>query len=132
MLGISVSKGTSRLVFLLSQKYALKIARPRLREAWHYKRCQEVLEGIKANMSERKRWESSKDKRLCPILFCDYFGIVVVMPYARPLTDEEFHDLEYKYIMEGSHAFGRVHHGDFKRENYGMLGNQIVKIDYEE
>jgi hypothetical protein len=53
------------------------------------------------------------------------------MPYARPLTDAEFEALELQYILEGFSPFGRVHHGDFKRENYGMLGDRPVKIDYE-
>jgi hypothetical protein len=53
------------------------------------------------------------------------------MPYARPLTDDEFEKLEREYIEEGASPFGRIHTGDFKRENYGMLGDQCVKIDYE-
>src|SRR6516165_12101950 len=61
MLGVSVQKGTSRWVFLVNQKYALKIARGRLREAWYYRRWQEILEGIKANKAESRKWKASQD-----------------------------------------------------------------------
>ena len=62
------------------------------------------------------------------IFYSDRFGFVVVMPYARPLTDREFNQLEGEYILEGGLSLGRVHEGDFKRENYGMLGDRWVKI----
>jgi len=91
-----------------------------------------MLEGIKANRNERRRWNESRDVRLCPILFADAWGFFVVMPYARPLTDDEFRDAELEYIMDGARMFNRTHPtGDFKRENYGIHDNKVVKIDYE-
>lgn len=54
------------------------------------------------------------------------------MPYARPLTDDEFAPIELEYIADGASMFNRTHVGrDFKRENYGMLADRPVKIDYE-
>lgn len=53
------------------------------------------------------------------------------MPYARPLTDEEFAKLEEEYLEEAVRPFAPRIHIDFKRENYGMLGDYWVKIDYE-
>lgn len=129
---MTVRKGTARRVILIGHRYAVKIARLRLRNAWHYRRWRETLEGLNANRHEREKWKASRDVRLCPILFSDTLGIIVVMPYARALTDEEFEKLEVEYIVERSHIFGKAHHGDFKRENYGMLGDRVVKVDYEE
>jgi hypothetical protein len=129
---IRVCHGTARLVFLINQRYAVKIARLRLYDAWYYRRWRELLEGVKANKAERQRWKASQDVHLCPVLFSDILGVFVVMPYARPLTDKEFGDLELEYIIEGARAFGRVHHRDFKRENYGMLHDRTVRIDYED
>jgi hypothetical protein len=54
------------------------------------------------------------------------------MPYARPLTDDEFAIIELEYIEDGVSMFNRTHVGrDFKRENYGMLADRPVKIDCE-
>jgi hypothetical protein len=54
------------------------------------------------------------------------------MPYARPLSDDEFSIIELEYIADGASMFNRTHSGrDFKRENYGMFRDRPVKIDYE-
>jgi hypothetical protein len=90
-----------------------------------------MLEGFHANLKERRKWQQSHSEHLCPILLSDSLGLFVVMRYARPLTDGEFEKLEREYIEEGASPFARIHSGDFKRENYGMLGDQRVKIDYE-
>ena len=50
------------------------------------------------------------------------------MPYARPLTDDEFAIIELEYIANGASMFNRTHvGGDFKHENYGMLADRPVK-----
>jgi hypothetical protein len=97
-----------------------------------------MLEGFHANLKERRKWQQSSTEQrtvlhLCPILLSDSLGLFVIMPYARPLTDEEFTKLEEEYIEEAGRLFApRIHTGtDFKRENYGMLGDFWVKIDYE-
>jgi hypothetical protein len=127
---VILRKGTARWVFLTKQ-YALKLPRLRLYYAWKSKSWRSSLEGFHANLKERHKWQQSHSAHLCPILLSDHFGLFVVMRYARPLTDEEFVKLEYEYIIEGASPFGRIRSGDFKRENYGMLGNQCVKVDYE-
>jgi hypothetical protein len=54
------------------------------------------------------------------------------MSYARPLTDDEFAIIELEYITDAVSMFNRMHVSrNFKRENYGMLADRPVKIDYE-
>ena len=127
-------KGSARRVLLICRKYAVKIACFRLREAWRWRKWREIFEGFKANRSERQKWKSSHDACLCPILWADKLGVFVVMPYARPLTEEEFSDLERKHTIQRASALssGKADNGDFRRVNYGMIREKVVKIDYEE
>lgn len=110
----------------------MKVARVRLRKSWRYRRWREILEGLNANRYEREKWKASRDACLCPILFSDVIGIIVVMPYACPLTEEEFEKLELEHIMKRAGTLWGARYGDFKRENYGMLDDRAVKVDYEE
>lgn len=127
----SIHKGTARLVFIIG-KYAIKIARTRLCDAWHYRRWGELVEGVKANLSERRAWNDSHDPSLCRVLFADRRGLVLIMPYASPLTDDEFMKLELEYITTSARTFNRASFfTDFKRENYGILNKRTVKVDYE-
>jgi hypothetical protein len=109
----------------------VKLARLRLRAAWQSRSWGPLLEGFRANLKERDVWRQSRAAHLCPILLSDRLGFFVIMPHARALTDDEFESLSNEYIEEGARSFGRILSGDFKRENYGMLGEQRVKIDYE-
>jgi hypothetical protein len=53
------------------------------------------------------------------------------MPFARPLSDQEFLDLLMKDAETPSNPFlPNPGGGDFKQSNYGMLDGRIVKIDY--
>ena len=130
MVALTMRKGTARRVFL-TKRYAVKLVRLRLRAAWQSRSWGLLLEGFRANLKERHAWRQSHAEHLCPIVFSDRLGFLVIMPYARALTDDEFESLSNEYIEEGARSFGRVLSGDFKRENYGMLGEQRVKIDYE-
>lgn len=108
------------MVFVYDQQYAVKIPR------WHA-----VQEGLRANLHERWEWQQTHAEHLCPIILSGSFGLFLVMPYARPLTDQEYDALEEDYINEGAIQFGRKLSGDFKRENYGILDDRRVRIDYE-
>ena len=64
------------------------------------------------------QWEG----RLCPILYADRFGLVVVMRRARvPVDPAEFMALEPPYPDTT---------GEPKPENFGWLDDQIVEVDY--
>jgi hypothetical protein len=106
-------------VFVLKQKYAVKIPRRRL-----------FQEGLRANLHEQETWRQSRADHLCPILLAGPFGLFSVMPYARPLSDAEYNTLENDYLNEGG-LFAQKLKGDFKRENFGMLDGRRVRLDYE-
>jgi hypothetical protein len=127
-------KWTTRRVFL-TKRHALKLPRLRPYAAWKSRSWRSMLEGFHANLMERRKWQQSSTERrtqlhLCPILLSDSLGLFVIMPYARPLTDEEFAKL-WEESIELESPFAERIHTDFKRENYGMLGDCWVKVDYE-
>lgn len=122
--------GTMRRVWL-TRRYAIKF--PRIRFATFRDEIREgtFLEGFRANQQERQRWLGSRDRRLCPVLWGDPLGFFLVMPLARPLTDAEFVELEWRYVNEGALAAPlRFYHDDFKRANYGVVDGEIVRFDY--
>ena len=123
MFGISIKCGAHRLV-LLTKGHALKIPR-----------ASALRDALRGNRSERNIWKNATlDARLClcPIVWGDWCGFVVLMPHARCLTDEEYDELCRKDLETITNPFLPDHNTDFKRSNYGVYKGRIVKIDYEE
>jgi hypothetical protein len=119
-MGWEFRQGTMRWVVLTS-RYAIKIAGVRPMTFRLELAQGTVLEGFRANRQERRRWLSFPEPRLCPVLWGDRFGIMLVMERAHPLEDREFAELEMRYISEGSFSGHHFYLGDMKRENYGTL-----------
>src|SRR5690349_14864457 len=94
--GLTMRKGTARRVFL-TKRYAVKVARLRPYVAWRSRSWRSLLEGFRANLKERHTWQRSHAGHLCPIWFSDWVGFLVIMPYARALTDDEFENLINEY-----------------------------------
>lgn len=112
--------GTTRLVVVLGG-YALKFARGRT--------------GRLCNLFEARTWnETTAERRLilCPVLACDPLGVVLVMPAATPLSEEEaearreadtFPDWDY-WPGDPSEPF------EYKASDWGMLNGRLVALDY--
>ena len=64
-----------------------------------------------------------KWSNLCPVLFADPFGFLVVMPRAvQPVTTEEAHD-----------AFGDDYPSitsETKAQDFGRIGSVVLALDY--
>ncbi len=118
MCRISCVRGAHRQVFL-TKSYVLKVPR---RDA--------VSSGRRANRTETDTWKTTHNKDLCPVICGSASGWFIIMPFARPLTDEEFDEFLEKDAQTTSSPFIPNYGSDFKRSNYGMLNGQIVKIDY--
>ena len=75
------------------------------------------LNGLLANLQESFRWKTTKDKRLCPVLFSLPFGILVIMPYASPVKKVNYNKFNGLPL-------------DLHVTNFGKYKNKIVLIDY--
>lgn len=65
---------------------------------------------------------------LCPVVFHVPGGILVAMRRARPLTDAEWHTIEWQEpdVFSGGLKV-RIEH---KRSSWGVVANQLVAVDY--
>ena len=76
MLLIELRHGASRLVFLVGG-VALKF--PCIKRKSVLTRWGQVQQGRNCNRAERAAWRAGKFPHLCPILWADRFGWIVVM-----------------------------------------------------
>lgn len=114
---MKIYPGTTRKVFIIKDK-AYKI--PYITRGWYT-----FIYGIMCNLNEKRTWrwnsgkyESGYSHLLCPVLWCSWFGLCLVMPRVEHLTKDPDYGL-FKHFE-----------GDDKRPNYGKLNGVIVKIDY--
>jgi hypothetical protein len=111
-------QGCTRIVLLVGE-YAIKL--PNALHGWPL-----FLQGLLANINERKTWTASHSELLCPVLWSSWGGWLLVMRRAVPCRwlDEGGEEIDYsRWIVEG---FG----GDDKPTNYGVLNGHVVKLDY--
>lgn len=95
---------------------AFKLPRPR-----------EFARGMRCNRWEREMWFVWRRKygweNLCPILFADPLGLLVVMARAdQPLTHEEVRAATPDYYPDIT--------AETKPEDYGRIAGRIVAVDY--
>lgn len=75
------------------------------------------LTGLLANLQEIYWWKNTKDKRLCPVLFSLPFGLLIVMPYSKPIKKVNYN--RFNGLPLDPHI-----------SNFGKYKNRIVLIDY--
>ena len=105
----------SRRVFLLG-RITIKVPRPR-----------SVLHGLRCNRWEREMWYRWRPvfgwESLCPILFADPLGLVVVMPRAQQrVTVEEIQAATPVYFPEPTY--------ETKAEVFGLVNGRVLALDY--
>lgn len=118
---MQVKRGITRLVFLTKTK-AIKIPNPTYS-------LQHFLKGWLANITEKDIWkafnsegmEAQDIKQLiCPVLTTYLKCFVVVMPRCQPVPPQDF--TPHKRLESVC--------GDAKADNYGLLNNRLVCLDY--
>lgn len=116
-----VTLGISRTVFLVGG-YAIKV--PCGRYGWA-----KWLRGLLANLQERQ-WSRFGYPELCPVLFADPLGLVVIMPRAEILTRQ----LDPREYME---FFGEIYPkrgyripSENKPDSFGYVNGRLVAVDY--
>jgi hypothetical protein len=107
-------KGVFRRVFHVGG-YALKV--PRLRY---------FVFGLTCNRWEREIWKEWRPvfgwTNLCPVLFSDPIGLLVVMPWAKqPVSCDEIRSLPDHYPSPFE---------EYKPEDFGWLSGEVVALDY--
>lgn len=122
---VNLRRGATRTV-LLTKRYAFKV--PRLYPwSWILFKL-----GFHCNRHERKHAQSRHPK-LCPVLFADRFGLLVIMPRcapAKPLqpwkdtASQAMCPVEYAYWQSQGLPF------DNYNFNFGYLGDRLVALDY--
>lgn len=88
--------------------------------AFKFPRCSEwrlFLQGLLANMQEKRFSGAEGFEYCCPVRFAIPGGFLVVMPRARPLEDEAL-------IPTGDHIAER------KLDSWGWLNGRVVAVDY--
>jgi hypothetical protein len=94
--------------------------------AWKFPRWRRFAEGMRSNRWEREMWNIWRPiygwRSLCPVLFADPLGLVVVMPRAdQPVTRDEVDALPDCY--PGTTAETKV-------EDHGRFAGNVVELDY--
>jgi hypothetical protein len=109
-----VPAGVYRRVFLVGG-IAIKV--PRLSQ---------LLAGMRCNRWEREMWRTWRPffrwNTLCPVLFADPVGVLVIMPRAQqPVDNAEVEGLPDAYPTITSES---------KAEDFDRLGGRVVALDY--
>lgn len=109
--------GCSRQVLLIG-RFAIKL--PQTGYRWR-----NFVNGLLHNMNERDRWRWTRDRRLCPVLWGDPFGFVLIMRRAETLRDGERTKAEL--AAQFRDELIRV---EPKPCSFGWLDGRLVAVDY--
>ena len=93
---------------------------------WKFPRLKNFKQGLCCNRWEREMWHHwrplLKWETLCPILFADPLGVVVVMPRAnQPVTVADVDAMPDYYPQTTAES---------KPEDHGRLAGRVVSLDY--
>ena len=116
-INFQTKKGTTRIVFLVGDR-AFKF--PNISE-WRL-----FLQGLLGNMQER-RFAQTGWPELCPVLWADLIGVLVVMPRARSLTQAEFDSIDWDDFCQNDDY---VVPAERKLDSFGWLGDRLVAVDF--
>ena len=97
------------------------------RFAWKFPRLRNFREGMRCNRWEREMWRIWRPtfgwESLCPVVFADPLGLLVVMPRVdQPVSQE---DVE---IGRGDPYPAPT--GEWKPDDHGRLDGKVVVVDY--
>ena len=107
--------GVYRLVILFG---GMAVKFPKLRN---------VKSGMRCNRWEREMWQTWRPvfgwENLCPIIFADPLGLVVIMPRAKqPVTFEQVIAATPNYYPDIT--------SETKPEDFGSINDNIFALDY--
>lgn len=112
------SKGATRTVIML-RRHVIKLPAC---YSWR-----SFLNGMLSNLDER-RFSSMRDPNLCPVLWSDPLGMMVIMPRCKHVTHRGLFEVAL-HAMRGALPQD-FYLSDAKPENFGYLHGRLVKLDY--
>lgn len=118
---IKIRKGATRSVFVFSN-FVIKV--PTFL-SWRL-----FLNGLLANIQEELF--SGVDDCLCPVMYSDIFGFVLIMKRACVIPNRINH-LNFCNYLEAKYKNNNMSElilSDSKPSNWGILEGKLVKIDY--
>jgi hypothetical protein len=110
--------GDSRWVLLMPPFVVLKVPRPK---NWS--------EGIASNLQERE-WSTRGFEELCPVVCSSRRGWLVVMRWARPLSDAEWERHEPRCLKFCLRRHPAIPVEAGRRSSYGIFQGRVVAVDY--
>lgn len=119
--------GITRLVFEF-KNVVIKV--PNYSYSWEH-----FLKGLIANIQESTTWKYNKHKPeitniLCPVVWTSWGGWILIMKKA----DVKKHIDYVRSLPKEGNIYSKWETcgfiGDNKADNYGFIGERIVKIDY--
>ena len=113
-----IAIGTSRLV-IFCFGFAIKIPNP--------SKMRRFLEGLRANRREVRVSKFGLNE-LCPVKFYLPFGICLIMPKVRALTEMEWANFDSVNFCLAYNPSLPIECG--KIEHFGWLGERLVALDY--
>lgn len=95
--------------------------------ALKFPRCLGIASGLRCNRWEREMWNTWRPafgwENLCPVLFADPFGLLVIMPRAeQPVTFEDVVAATPDYYPDTT--------TETKPADFGRVANNVVALDY--
>jgi hypothetical protein len=123
--GWKVTRGATRNV-LLTSRYAIKIPRV-FPWSWILFRL-----GFQCNRLER-RYGCLGHQKLCPVLFADRWGILVIMPRCEPAKPlEPYRDLSSRAMCQVEWDYWNSQGLPFDNYyfNFGYYEGRLVALDY--
>lgn len=116
-----INSGSSRTV-ILTNKYAIKI--PKIKFGYYGFRS--FLNGLIANIQETE-FSKLKCKKLCPVFFSIYGGLLVIMPRCKTLNIDDWNNFNYNEFINSNDFIIPT---EYKISSFGIYNNEIVAIDY--
>jgi len=118
---MKMAKGATRSVFVF-KRFVVKV--PTFL-SWRL-----FLNGLLANMQEELF--SGVDDCLCPVMYSDIFGFVLIMERAYVIPNR-VNNLNFLNYLEAKYKNNNMREfilSDSKPSNWGILEGRLVKIDY--
>lgn len=142
-----IVRGCTRTVLLIGS-WAVKVPSFRYGNEFRW-RWRSFLNGLLANMQEVQFSETAWPE-LCPVRLNDPFGLLIIMPRVRIMTEEEFGEFDWRGFVTRGDAYagenlrlqaghnyragaepaGLLIPAERKHDSFGWLDGRVVAVDY--